>query len=147
MNMRKLIYLVRMTWMVISRDWCKNIVTASFYVRSYTSFAPSPHGRHVATQENILKNRPVPGRLSNSRVICQSLKSYGVSLICDYRITLVHRVFKELFFSPRKGFVLVCLHISISALWNIAEQHWIFWHWSMVQLCKGFRDGGSSGTA
>ena len=26
---------------IISRDWCKTIVTTSFYIRSYNSFAPS----------------------------------------------------------------------------------------------------------
>ena len=39
------------------------------------------------THENILKNRPVPGRLSNSTVMCKSLKSYGVSFICDLSIS------------------------------------------------------------
>jgi len=42
--------------------------------------------RYVTTQEKILKNRPLPGRLSNSPVICTSLKSYGVILICDHSI-------------------------------------------------------------
>ena len=28
--------------MLISRAWCKTIVTTSFYIRSYNSFAPSP---------------------------------------------------------------------------------------------------------
>ena len=37
-------------------------------------------------QEKILKNRPVPGRLSNSPVMCISLKSYDVSFICDRSI-------------------------------------------------------------
>jgi len=43
--------------------------------------------RYVTRQEKILKNRPVPGRLSNSPVICKSLKSYYVSFICDHSIT------------------------------------------------------------
>jgi len=42
--------------------------------------------RYVTTQEKILKNRPVPGRLSNSPVMCKSLKSYDVSFICDRSI-------------------------------------------------------------
>jgi len=37
--------------------------------------------RYVTTQEKILKNRPVPGRL-----MCKSLKSYDVSFICDHSI-------------------------------------------------------------
>jgi len=34
----------------------------------------------------FLKNRPVPGRLSNSPVMCNSVKSYDVSFICDHSI-------------------------------------------------------------
>jgi len=41
----------------------------------------------VTTQKKILKNRPVPGRLSNSPVMCKSLKSYDVSFICDRSIS------------------------------------------------------------
>jgi len=44
---------------------------------------------YVTTQENILKNIPVPGRLSNSPVMCNSLKSYDVSFICDLSIRAV----------------------------------------------------------
>ena len=43
--------------------------------------------RYVTTPENILNNRPVPGRLSNSPVMCTSLKSYDVSFICDCSIS------------------------------------------------------------
>jgi len=42
--------------------------------------------RYVTMQEKNLKNRPVPGRLSNSPVMCKSLKSYDVSFICDHSI-------------------------------------------------------------
>jgi len=42
--------------------------------------------RYVTTQEKILKNRPVPGRLSNSPVMCKSVKSYNVSFICGHSI-------------------------------------------------------------
>jgi len=47
---------------------------------------PAPE-RYVATQKKILKNRPVPGRLLNSPVMCKSLKSYDVSFICDHSIS------------------------------------------------------------
>jgi len=43
--------------------------------------------RYVTTQKKILKNRSVPGRLSNSPVMCKSLKSYDVSFICDRSIS------------------------------------------------------------
>jgi len=43
--------------------------------------------RYVTTQKKIIKNRPVPGRLSNSPVMCTSLESYDVSFICDHSIT------------------------------------------------------------
>ena len=46
--------------------------------------------RYVTTQEKILKNRPAPGRLSNSPVMCKSLKSYDVSFICDHSINKYH---------------------------------------------------------
>ena len=47
----------------------------------------SYNARYVTTQEKILKKRPVPGRLSNSPVICKSLKlMYGISFICDQSI-------------------------------------------------------------
>jgi len=42
--------------------------------------------RYVTTQEKILKNSPVPGRLSNWPVISTSLKSYDISFICDHSI-------------------------------------------------------------
>jgi len=42
--------------------------------------------RYVTMQEKILKNRLVPGRLSNSPVMCTSLKSYDVSFICNHSI-------------------------------------------------------------
>jgi len=42
--------------------------------------------RYVTTQEIILKNGPVPGRLSNSPMMCTSVKSYDVSFICDHSI-------------------------------------------------------------
>ena len=41
----------------------------------------------MTTQYKFLKNRPVPGRLSKSPVMCKSLKSYDVSFICDHSIT------------------------------------------------------------
>jgi len=41
---------------------------------------------YVTTQDIILKNRPVPGRLSHSPVMWKSLNSYDVSLICDQSI-------------------------------------------------------------
>jgi len=40
----------------------------------------------IYTAEKILKNRPVPGRLSNSPVMCTSLKSYDVSFFGDRSI-------------------------------------------------------------
>ena len=46
--------------------------------------------RYVTTQEKILKNSPVPGRLSNSPVMCKSVKSYDVSFICDHSIKTFH---------------------------------------------------------
>jgi len=42
--------------------------------------------RPGTTQKNNLTNRPVPGRFSNSPVMCKSLKSYDVSF-CNYSIT------------------------------------------------------------
>ena len=45
----------------------------------------------VTTQEKNLKKRPVPRRLSNSLVMCKSLKLYDVSFICDHSITEVFR--------------------------------------------------------
>ena len=44
--------------------------------------------RYVTTQMKISKNRPVPGRLSNSPMMCKSVKSYDVSFICDHSIKL-----------------------------------------------------------
>ena len=44
--------------------------------------------RTICDHEKILKNRPVPGRLSNSPMICKSAKSYDVSFICDYSISM-----------------------------------------------------------
>ena len=32
----------REKWICMPRSWCKTIVTTSFYIRSYNSFAPSP---------------------------------------------------------------------------------------------------------
>ena len=46
--------------------------------------------RYVTTQEKILKNRQVPRRLSNSPVMCKSVKSYDVSFICDHSINNTH---------------------------------------------------------
>jgi len=48
-----------------------------------------PPVRYVTTQEKFLKNRPMPGRLSNLPVMCKSLKSYVVSFICDHSIICV----------------------------------------------------------
>jgi len=48
-----------------------------------------PPVRYVTTQEKFLKNRPVPGRLSNWPVMCKSLKSYVVCFICDHSIVCV----------------------------------------------------------
>ena len=45
--------------------------------------------RYVTTQVKILKNRPVPGQLSNSPVMYKSVKSYNVSFICDHSISPV----------------------------------------------------------
>jgi len=39
--------------------------------------------RYVTTKEKIIKTRSVSGRLSFLPVICRSLKSSGVSFICD----------------------------------------------------------------
>jgi len=46
---------------------------------------PAPE-QYVTTQKEILKNRPVHGRLSNSPVIAKSLKSYDVSFMCYHSI-------------------------------------------------------------
>ena len=35
-------YYVFISYNINSRAWCKTIVTTSFYIRSYNSFAPSP---------------------------------------------------------------------------------------------------------
>jgi len=48
--------------------------------------------RYVTTQEKILKNRPVPGRLSKSPVMCKSVKSYNVSFICDRSISSTNQM-------------------------------------------------------
>ena len=57
--------------------------------------------RYVTTQEKILKNRPVPGRLSNSPVMCTSLKSYDVSFICDHSIRLLPKsILRKVLFNP-----------------------------------------------
>ena len=45
--------------------------------------------RNDTTQGKILKNRPVPGRLSYSPVMCKSLKSYDVSFICNHSIIVL----------------------------------------------------------
>ena len=44
--------------------------------------------RYVTTQEKSLKNRSVPGPLSNSPLMCNSLNSYDLSFICDHSINL-----------------------------------------------------------
>jgi len=51
--------------------------------------------RYVTTQEKILKNRPVPVWLSNSPVMCTSLKSYDVRFICDHSIRANSLHFEE----------------------------------------------------
>jgi len=37
-----------------SRAWCKTIVTTSFYIRSYNSFAPSPQNT-VRVQKYVME--------------------------------------------------------------------------------------------
>ena len=37
--------------MTISRAWCKTIITTSFYIRSYNSFAPSPRFARTGYRE------------------------------------------------------------------------------------------------
>jgi len=49
--------------------------------------------RYVITQEKILKNRPVHKGLSNSPVMCKSLKSYDVSFMFDHSITFMNLLF------------------------------------------------------
>jgi len=59
-NFFKFPTLAKSTPQTQSRAWCKTIVTTSFYVRSYNSFAPSPRGevcdfdQLIAKLENIL---------------------------------------------------------------------------------------------
>jgi len=53
---------------------------------SYTDAGRRPYD--MCPCKKNLKNRPVPGRLSNSLVMCKSLKSYDVSYICDYSRSL-----------------------------------------------------------
>ena len=83
---------------IIARENSCKIDRAPYGVRliSYNASAdvfiyrrrPAPV-RYVTSQKKILKNRPVPGRLSNSPVMSKSLKSYDVSFICDRSITRV----------------------------------------------------------
>jgi len=54
----------------------------------YTDAGWHTHARYVTTQEKIIKNRPVPGRLSKSPIIFKSLKSYGVCFIRNHSIIL-----------------------------------------------------------
>ena len=61
--------------------------------------------RYVTTQKKILKNRPVPGRLSNSPMMCKSLKSYDVSFICDRCINAYF--FRSFFYSGKKWLLVV----------------------------------------
>ena len=63
--------------------------TARCYIQ-----APTSARTIVNTQEKILKKRPLPGRLTNSPVICKSLKLYPVSFICDHSIKLLRERFE-----------------------------------------------------
>ena len=49
--------------------------------------------RYMITQEKILQNRPVHKGLSNSPVMCNSLKSYDVSFMFDQSITFMNFLF------------------------------------------------------
>jgi len=78
------------TWKCVSygvRLIFYNIVRCPAGHRPMISYTPPV--QYVTTQEKFLKNRPVPGRLSNSPVMCKSLKSYVVSFICDHSIICV----------------------------------------------------------
>jgi len=74
--------------------------------------------RYVTTQEKILKNRPVPGRLSNSPVMCKSMKSYDVSFICDHSIR--HLSLERIYFPScvTGGFVCRTLMTLSSGDWG-----------------------------
>jgi len=73
----------------VSGPWAYDIVHCPAGHRpmfSYTDAGRRPYD--VTAQEKTLKNRSVPGRLSNSPVMGKSLKSYDVSFICDHIITI-----------------------------------------------------------
>jgi len=71
--------------------------------------------RSVTTQEKILKNRPVPGRLLNSPVMCTPLKSYDVSFICDHSIRNV---------SGNLGYIVYEIALSRWSLRTLSNQNW-----------------------
>ena len=73
--------------------------------------------RYVTTQEKILKNRPMPGRLSISTVICKSLKSYGVSFfLCDHIIMFWYMTLKQLN-------SLISIYVQLSR--SPSERSWV----------------------
>jgi len=80
--------------------------------------------RYVTTQEKILKNCLVPGRLLNSPVMCKSVKSYDVSFICDrsirrIKVDLVFVVFTKIKWP----------HISVWVYWL---NKWL-WHLLIIE--------------
>jgi len=88
-------------WRINVEFWYKCIHHCTADVFIYRR-RPAPV-RYVTTQEKILKNRPVPGRLSSSPVMCKSLKSFDVIFICDHSIRNTLENFNE--YSGLKGFL------------------------------------------
>jgi len=112
-----------------------------------------PAVRYVTTQEKFLKNRPMPGRLSNSPVMCKSLKSYVVSLICDHNISCVpiftmqtSVVVAQWLESVRPVcllFMIVLLHwflFNISLLYTQLFLRFLIW--KVVSLCTTMMNTG-----
>jgi len=62
-----------------------DVVRGPAWHRSMSSSRSAPV-RYVTKQENILKPRPVPVRLSNLPVFYKSLNKYGVCFICNNSI-------------------------------------------------------------
>jgi len=47
------------------RAWCKTIVTTSFYIRTYDSFAPSPRNSHAINTVNYLFRERISMLITN----------------------------------------------------------------------------------
>jgi len=83
-----------------SRAWCKTVITTSFYIRRYNSFAPSPRIVHKVFDNVTSPRKLVLSKLINCMIPSNKLSMTFRKLTLTFQRDITRKKWKKL--NPRK---------------------------------------------